>query len=53
MSQVERDFLKAAADAVNAEAARSPEIGIPVDPDVADFMGTFEEKAIIDLDEGE
>lgn len=56
MAQVtEQNYLKAAADAVEAQAAQAPDIGIPADPEVAEFMGAFEEGAIIelyDLDEG-
>ena len=51
----EQDYLTAAADAVEAQAIEAPDIGIPADPDVAEFMGAFEEGAIIelyDLDEG-
>lgn len=40
------DFLKAAAQAVEAQAAENPGLGIPADPDVAEFMGAFEETAI-------
>ncbi len=56
MAQVtEQNYLQAAADAVEAQAIEAPDIGIPADPDVADFMGAFEGGAIIelyDLDEG-
>ncbi|MDL2226472.1 hypothetical protein LJB86_02310 [Deltaproteobacteria bacterium OttesenSCG-928-M10] len=38
-------FLQAAAEAVERQAAESPALGIPVDPDVAEYMGAFEEKA--------
>lgn len=39
------DYLKAAAAMVEKQAAENPGIGIPVDPDVAEFMGAFEETA--------
>jgi hypothetical protein len=48
---MEKEYLKAAAKAVNTQAAQNPDIGIPVDPDVADFMGAFEELASIELDD--
>jgi len=38
--------LTAAADAVIAQAMDYPELGIPADPDVAEFMGCFEEQAV-------
>lgn len=38
-----RDFLKSAARAVESQVAESPLLGIPVDPDVAEFMGAFED----------
>lgn len=38
-----RDFLKSAAQSVETQVADNPLLGIPVDPDVADFMGAFEE----------
>jgi hypothetical protein len=39
------DFLQAAAEAVERQAMEAPDLGIPVDPDVAEYMGAFEEKA--------
>lgn len=39
------DFLLAAAQAVERQAVENPGLGIPVDPDVAEYMGAFEEKA--------
>ncbi len=36
------EYLRAAADKVMQEMADNPDIGIPVDPDVAEFMGAFE-----------
>lgn len=38
-----KDFLKSAALAVENQVAENPHLGIPVDPDVADFMGAFAE----------
>lgn len=46
MSKLEKDYLKAAATAVERQALESPDLGIPVDPDVAEFMGAFEEQAV-------
>ena len=40
------EYLKAAADAVERQLLNHPDLGIPVDPDVADFMGAFEETAV-------
>ena len=42
----EQEYLKSAADAVEAQAEENPDIGIPVDPDVAEYMGAFEEEAV-------
>lgn len=42
----EHDYLNAAALAVERQATEDPELGIPVDPDVAEFMGAFEEEAV-------
>jgi hypothetical protein len=40
----------AAAEAVEAEALAHPEIPIPVDPEVAEFMGAMEDPAFTDDD---
>ena len=40
------EYLKAAADAVERQLLNHPDLGLPVDPDVADFMGAFEETAV-------
>ena len=50
---MDKEYLAAAAAIVNAQAAANPDLGIPVDPDVAEFMGAFEEGALglDDLDE--
>ena len=42
----EQEYLRAAAGAVETQAEENPDIGIPVDPDVAEFMGAFEEEAV-------
>ena len=40
------EYLKAAAEAVEKQVLENPGLGIPVDPDVAEFMGCFEEEAV-------
>lgn len=40
------DRLTAAANAVFDQALENPELGIPADPEVAGFMGCFEEQAV-------
>lgn len=42
MQSQEKKYLSAAARQVEQQALDNPGIGIPVDPDVADFMGAFE-----------
>jgi len=42
MQSQEKEYLSAAARLVEQQALDNPGIGIPVDPDVADFMGAFE-----------
>jgi len=39
------EFLQTAAEAVERQAMENPGLGIPVDPDVAEYMGAFEERA--------
>ena len=46
MTKLEKEYLKAAAAAVERQALENPDLGIPVDPDVAEFMGAFEEQAV-------
>lgn len=46
----EKDYLHHAGDAVLAQLAANPALGIPVDPDVADSLGAFEEPALTDDD---
>lgn len=52
---MDKKHLTAAANVVDAQATELPVLGIPVDPDVADFMGAFEETAVglDDLDDPE
>lgn len=40
------DHCKAAAKAVEEQLLADPGLGIPVDPDVAEFMGAFREDAV-------
>lgn len=40
------DLLKASALIIETQALENPEIAIPVDPDIAEFMGAFDETAI-------
>lgn len=42
----EKEYLQNASDAVLAQLASNPTLGIPVDPDVADCLGAFEEAAL-------
>jgi hypothetical protein len=44
------EWFKAAAEQVRRESDRNPGIGIPVDPDVAEFMGCFEDSALTEDD---
>ncbi len=57
MSNQYLEFLKSAARAIEDQIAANPHLGAPVDPDVADYMGAFEEEdqlEAIDLEaEGE
>jgi hypothetical protein len=43
---VDKEYLMAAARAVDVQAMENPGLGIPVDPEVAEFMGAFEELAV-------
>lgn len=40
------EYMKAAADAIERQLMDNFDLGIPVDPDVAEFMGAFEETAV-------
>ena len=50
---MDTNYLTTAARAVDIQATESPALGIPVDPDVAEFMGAFWESAVCfdDLDD--
>ncbi len=43
---MDKEQLALAARAVDIQATLEPDLGFPVDPDVADYMGAFEESAI-------
>lgn len=43
---LENYYLKAAAAAVERQVLENPDFGIPADPDVAEYMGAFEEQAV-------
>jgi len=50
---MDKEYLAAAAKIVDAQATDNPALGVPVDPNVADFMGAFVEPALdlSDLDD--
>lgn len=52
---MQKEDLMTAARIVDAQAMENPNLGIPADPEVADFMGAFEEKAVTlaDLEESQ
>jgi len=50
MEPKEKDYLEAAAKAVEQQAMDDPSLGIPVDPDVAEHMGIFVENALSEQD---
>ena len=43
-------YLDAAAAEVYRQVEENPGLGIPVDPDVAEYMGAFEDDAMDELD---
>lgn len=43
---VDKEYLETAARTVDVQASENPGLGIPVDPEVAEFMGAFEEQAV-------
>jgi len=49
----DEDILQSAARTVDAQALQDPGLPIPVDPDVAEYMGAFKEEALSpdDLDD--
>lgn len=48
-----QEYLKAASHAVLRQAEENPGMGVPVDPDVAEFMGAFQgDEELMDAIEG-
>lgn len=50
MDESRRTYLDAAAEAVYRQMEENPGMPIPVDPDVAEHMGCFADKAISEED---
>lgn len=46
----DKEYLKAAAAEVERQLMENPDLAIPVDPDVAEYMGAFEETALTEAD---
>jgi hypothetical protein len=42
--KMEKEILTAAAQAVDVQASENPGLGIPADPEVADFMGALRKR---------
>ena len=42
----DKEYLTAAANMVVGQLAEEPTLALPLDPDVADFMGAFTEDAL-------
>ena len=42
----DKEYLTAAANMVGSQLAEEPTLALPLDPDVADFMGAFTEDAL-------
>ena len=42
----DKEYLTAAANMVAGQLAEEPALALPLDPDVADFMGAFTEDAL-------
>ena len=42
----DKEYLTAAANMVCGQLAEEPTLALPLDPDVADFMGAFTEDAL-------
>ena len=42
----DKEYLTAAANMVSWQLAEEPTLALPLDPDVADFMGAFTEDAL-------
>lgn len=46
MKITHEEFLLESANKAFAQVSENPTLGIPLDPDVADYVGAFEENAI-------
>ena len=46
----DKEYLKAAAAEVERQLMENPDLAISVDPDVAEYMGAFEETALTEAD---
>jgi hypothetical protein len=46
MDEQEKAYLEAAAQAVERQMMENPGLAIPVDPDVAEYMGAMEDDAM-------
>ncbi len=46
MHTTKKEYLDAAAQKAFEELANNPHLGVPLDPDVAEHMGIFEEDAV-------
>jgi hypothetical protein len=46
----DKDYLFSAAKSVDFQLTAHPGLGIPVDPDIAEFMGAFDESALEEHD---
>ena len=42
----DKEYLTAAANMVSVQLSEEPTLALPLDPDVADFMGAFTEDAL-------
>ncbi|MGI6656301.1 MAG: hypothetical protein ACOX5Z_05680 [Desulfobulbus sp.] len=54
MNTKEKEYLDAAAAIVSRQAEAMPGVGVPVDPDVAEHMGAFEDDSmsLADIQDG-
>jgi hypothetical protein len=46
MSISEKDYLAAAAAQADEQLVQDPESGVPLDPEVAEYMGAFVQHAV-------
>ena len=50
LTEQEKAYLDAAADAVELQAMENPGVAIPVDPDVAEYMGAAPDDSMDEAD---